>query len=95
MAELSLTVIEELDVMLADIAQAVERARAFQREHGLVDVSTRKLPSTVLHNLERWRRRNREHNRTMLYADSQSQPHGTASAAVHTADTDHVTLSDR
>jgi hypothetical protein len=51
---------DELDAMLADIAAAVEDARVYQREHGLTDTATRKLPSAVLHTLSRWRQRTKE-----------------------------------
>ena len=48
----------KLDAMLADIARAVEDARAFQHEHGFGSGRTRKLPGDMLRILRRWRSEN-------------------------------------
>jgi len=71
--------------MLADIARAVEDARVYQREHGLAGAATRKLPSTLLHTLARWRERNRA-RRSLIYTNPESSPHGTGTVGDYTAD---------
>ena len=51
---------DDLDAILANIAREVEDAKTFMYEHGLTSTSTRKLPSVLLHTLERWRIRTKE-----------------------------------
>ncbi len=46
---------DELARQLDAIADAIVRARAFEHEHGLANIRTRKLPGDILRILRRWR----------------------------------------
>jgi predicted transcriptional regulator len=48
------TAADSLAAQLEDIAAAIERARAFEHEHGLSSSRTRKLPADALRSLHRW-----------------------------------------
>jgi hypothetical protein len=46
---------EHLDAMLVDIAERIRRAQAFEHDHGLGSIDTRKMPASLLRMVRRWR----------------------------------------